>query len=640
MSCITSFTSKLVENSFDFQKSLGANAQVSGGGWGVSFSASASYSQAMSAVSSGKVKIVLSTAHCNYYFTKLNELDPPEFSVEMTKWLNNTGTLLKHMSPKDLGDEYLLDFLDYFGTHFTVETLYGARFTYEHRLKSDKSATSQSSSMSVEVQASYSGLFSLGGGFGMASSQKEAAKSFQEKSETRTISVGAPPPYNGDAMTWASTVKDTPVPVKTSLKPMSTIFSQKFRHLHQLNVSTLQELEGRIETLTKTQYCRRVLQNNQSVQFIDPVLVKLPVSIEPSFWQRFDVDAGLGENDCVNQCLQKESCVVVSKMSSGCWQSRYQLTEVAVALDVASFTYIVLSKMKTPLRLHGFKNKNPLGKFNMVIAFSDNRDKFEMLSELCEYFCSLSSACESFAVAVNQGDYAYNCATYGKASKIADDLQKTPNGLFDVQITSTSLKERAVEKQYTFGLRLPPMSNNGLNSIEQLADMQKSECHGSCSSSTDCMVSKWNSDRCIHYSGNGLYAVPKSVTNECGENRPEVRAEILRCFNETALVAEYDLDSWAVYPRHHISDWVNITSLGFVVSERCKLKEYPNQSLERCLVKCIEDPSCVALSMKPGKCSLLWTPDEEASSSCFQYEENSKVYIPSLDVKAERMKVN
>ena len=141
------------------------------------------------------------------------------------------------MSPKDLGDEYLLDFLDYFGTHFTVETLYGARFTYEHRLKSDKSATSQSSSMSVEVQASYSGLFSLGGGFGMSSSQKEAAKSFQEKSETRTISVGAPLPYNRDAMTWASTVKDTPVPVKTSFKPISTIFSHKFRHLHQLNAS-------------------------------------------------------------------------------------------------------------------------------------------------------------------------------------------------------------------------------------------------------------------------------------------------------------------------------------------------------------------------------------------------------------------
>ena len=304
---------------------------------------------------------------------------------------------------------------------------------------------------------------------------------------------------------------------------------------------------------------------------------------------------------------------------------------MAVAPDASSVTYIVLSKLRKPLKLRRFKNKNPLGKFNMVIAFSDNRNKFEMLSELCEYFCSLSSACESFAVAASQGDYAYNCATYGKASNIADDLQETPAGLFDIQITSSSLKEQSVEKHNTFGLRLPPMSNKGLKSMEEFADVQKSECHERCSSSTDCMMSKWNSDRCNHYSSNGLYAATDSVASRCRENRAEITAETLTCFNGTSQVAEHDLDdSWAVYPRHHMSDWVNITSLGFISSDRCEVRVYQYVSLTGCSMKCIRDPSCVALSVMASKCSLLWTPDEEASSSCFHYEKGSEVYIPSL----------
>ena len=94
-------------------------------------------------------------------------------------------------------------------------------------MSSSSYKTLSSSEFSVSVQASYSGLFSVGGGFGLDSSQSQAASRFSKNVETTTIAVGAPPPSNGDAMTWASTVKDTPVPVYYSMGSIEELFTPR-----------------------------------------------------------------------------------------------------------------------------------------------------------------------------------------------------------------------------------------------------------------------------------------------------------------------------------------------------------------------------------------------------------------------------
>ena len=48
---------------------------------------------------------------------------------------------------------------------------------------------------------------STGGSFKMDQDEREAASEFSKSVETDTITVGAPPPADGDAMKWASTVK-------------------------------------------------------------------------------------------------------------------------------------------------------------------------------------------------------------------------------------------------------------------------------------------------------------------------------------------------------------------------------------------------------------------------------------------------
>ena len=89
VACRTSFDSVTVDNSKEFQSSLGVNVHAEGEAedaekvWGASFSGSAGYKGVVSEISSGKYKLIMSTARCQYYFAKLNYLDLPELSPEV-----------------------------------------------------------------------------------------------------------------------------------------------------------------------------------------------------------------------------------------------------------------------------------------------------------------------------------------------------------------------------------------------------------------------------------------------------------------------------------------------------------------------------------------------------------------------------
>lgn len=83
-------------------------------------------------------------------------------------------------------------------------------------MKASTFQSQRAKGVTVAVHASYDGLFSVSGGFNMDSTQQKAASNFS-KVETKTITVGAPPPANGYANTWASTVKYSPIPMEYKL---------------------------------------------------------------------------------------------------------------------------------------------------------------------------------------------------------------------------------------------------------------------------------------------------------------------------------------------------------------------------------------------------------------------------------------
>lgn len=201
-----------------------------GGGWGFKFSASASYKTSVAQMSSGEFLYIISQAQCRYYYSTLDLTDPPPFHPGFLTWA-------KRLAAPDVTQNDVIQFIKYYGTHFLSDVTFGARFVKNHKMRQEKYKEMRSEKISVEAQASYSGLFSVGGGFSMDSEQRNAASRFEKSVETSTSTVGAAPPSNGDAMTWAASVQENPVPTHYTLSGIHNLFSEQFTKRLDSNVN-------------------------------------------------------------------------------------------------------------------------------------------------------------------------------------------------------------------------------------------------------------------------------------------------------------------------------------------------------------------------------------------------------------------
>ena len=187
-------------------------------------------------MSSGEYLYIISQAQCRYYFSKMDETDPPPFHPGFVSWA-------KRLFNSNGNSDAVFEFTKYYGTHYLSEVTFGARFMKNHKMSQTKYSELRSQKISVEAQASYSGLFSIGGGFSMDSEQRSAVHNFQKSVETSTITVGAAPPSNGDAMTWASSVQENPVPIKYTLTPIHNLFTERYsKYLPDVNLDVVRAM--------------------------------------------------------------------------------------------------------------------------------------------------------------------------------------------------------------------------------------------------------------------------------------------------------------------------------------------------------------------------------------------------------------
>lgn len=174
-------------------------------------------------MSTGEFLYVMSHAECQNYYSMVDFKNPPPF---------DPGFLASANKLADAKDEDVLEFIEYYGTHFFTDVTFGAKFVQKHKVSQTAYQSLKKSKISVEVQASYSGLFSIGGGFSLDKEQSDAASNFSKAVETTTFTVGSTPPANGDAMTWASSVQQNPVPMLYSLSEIDNLFTGQFsQHL-------------------------------------------------------------------------------------------------------------------------------------------------------------------------------------------------------------------------------------------------------------------------------------------------------------------------------------------------------------------------------------------------------------------------
>ena len=223
VACDTSFSSEEIKSKKEFEDSVSGSVDAHGGGWGAKFSTHAGYAKASSKVQAGESLLIHSQADCRYYKSRLDLRSPPPLNE---KFLNYVTELLLGALSDEEGAVH--NFFDTYGTHFVTELDFGARYTKQHEMTQSQYDTASSSKFDVSVQASYSGLFSAGGGFSMDSEQRQAAMDFQKSVKTTTLTVGATPPASGDEMEWASNVKLDPMPVGYKLESIEELFTPQF----------------------------------------------------------------------------------------------------------------------------------------------------------------------------------------------------------------------------------------------------------------------------------------------------------------------------------------------------------------------------------------------------------------------------
>ena len=171
---------------------------------------------------SGKHLFVISQAECQNYYSMIDFTNPPPFDPG---FISKAKTLA---DPRKITDEAIVEFIEYFGTHFLTEVTYGAKFVQHHKISQSTYESLKENSINVEAQASYSGLFSVGGGLSLDEGQKKVASNFAKKVETTTYTVGSTPPSNGDAMTWAASVDQNPLPMLYALATIDILFTEPF----------------------------------------------------------------------------------------------------------------------------------------------------------------------------------------------------------------------------------------------------------------------------------------------------------------------------------------------------------------------------------------------------------------------------
>ncbi|KAH3886149.1 hypothetical protein DPMN_010150 [Dreissena polymorpha] len=404
VSCVTSFSSTTIQTKYEFSKSLSVSASVSGGGWGVSFSASAGYKESSSEMSTGESVFIISSAKCNYYFSKLITEGAPDFDPVFVKWVHK-------LNATDWNPELYNEFFETYGTHFPTEVTFGARFIFEHKMESNTYEQQRKSGVDVAVQASYSGLFSVGGGFGFDTGQKASASTFSKLVQTKTITVGAPPPSNGDAMTWASEVKTSPVPTAYKLSSIELLFTK--RYMGQMNVD-YDRIRSNIDK-NRLEYCK-YLREQGKVDSCDSLVAGVELKKTRMHSHYKETQVGL-TSECVEKCLEDVECVgatICTKCASNDIQYNicYMFKEnVYNAYSVSSPTWqsnIFTEKIKSQIK---FSNTGING---VARGFENEDDKKANLTK-CHKLCIQDAYCIAYTHCDCPSKVA-QCNMYSKVS--------------------------------------------------------------------------------------------------------------------------------------------------------------------------------------------------------------------------------
>ena len=160
---------------------------------------------------------VISSISCTSYSVSLDDMNPPHLDFRVLQ----LGSRIDDDVTK------VQEFLDYYGTHFLTDIIFGAKYLFYYKVPLKTYQQIAGKGIDIRTSASYLSLMNLGAGFKLTSDQKALAIALSQV-ESNVFSLGLPPPNDGDALTWALAIKEHPVPIRYGLQNIADLFTDKF----------------------------------------------------------------------------------------------------------------------------------------------------------------------------------------------------------------------------------------------------------------------------------------------------------------------------------------------------------------------------------------------------------------------------
>eukprot|EP00112_Aurelia_sp_Birch-Aquarium-sp1_P022745 Seg652.2 transcript_id=Seg652.2/GoldUCD/mRNA.D3Y31 product="hypothetical protein" protein_id=Seg652.2/GoldUCD/D3Y31 len=419
VSCVASFSSNIVKDTYELTKAIEASVEVSGGGFWVEFSASTEFKHMSSVVSSRQFVYVNSQARCDYYLSTLDVVQPPPLDPSFIIIAKAIQT------QKDV-----FDFLDLYGTHFLKQVTFGARFVFEDKMKTSDFQTMEQNSVDVKASASYAGLMRIGGSAHLSYDERVKATEYRKYVETSVVSVGAVPSPNGGHLVWASKVKENPIPTKYKLAEIDDLFTANYMEGTGIDYTTISQL---IKS-SKSAYCNN-LQTKGELETCHANGIQNVVTFKEWYisgnsyriiYHSYTLES------CIASCLREEICIAASHWiySHACYLYSYAyLTGSYYSEDVS---IILTERLYSKHKMLSVNSLKATGLFRQSVSSSNVDD--------CRNICHSDNECFLFTFEASTSQ----CLTYPRFEITTDSLVYQDGVYMEIPAKSTSQQENGL----------------------------------------------------------------------------------------------------------------------------------------------------------------------------------------------------
>jgi hypothetical protein len=237
---------------------------------------------------------------------------------------------------------------------------------------------------------------------------------FRENVETKTMTVGAPPPEEGGANAWASEVKDNPVPSSYQLSSIENLFTATY--MKSLGV----DYNGIFKKIVsyKQNYCL-FLQKKGEIESCEDLAAGIELK-NTRIVGHYKEEAVSSVSDCIEICLDDIPCVAVSFCTTCSAKNRdYKTCHLIAENNTDSLTSIKTDDENAEWQTNVFPGKidvqlvvNSTGIIGVPRGFENEEDK-KADSKKCQQLCIEDAYCSAYSY-TESADTVSRCKMYGK----------------------------------------------------------------------------------------------------------------------------------------------------------------------------------------------------------------------------------